>query len=251
MTQIAVKGQIWNYWGIWEGSHGRPQGSPLLVLHGWGRSGNEWINMAKELSSWSGRRVYVIDLPGFGGSSLPKVTSLGEYIDLVIQFCHYLKISKVVILCHSLGARVGIMWASGKHKEMVEKLILVDPAGPKEFSLKRTVLSVLSAIFRFVPEKIRRSVITPFLDEDYRRTPELRRLYRVVVAEDLYDKLSQIKIPVKLIWGEQDKIVPIRMVKVYRRYLPDVKVRIVWGANHDPHLTKYEQTLTILQEAVE
>ena len=71
------------------------------------------------------------------GSSLPQVKSLDEYVDLVLQFCDYLNIKKVVLVCHSLGARVGITWATGKYKEMVEKLVLVDPAGPKEFSLKR------------------------------------------------------------------------------------------------------------------
>jgi pimeloyl-ACP methyl ester carboxylesterase len=78
MTQVAVGTQIWNYQEIGGGS-GRPHGSPLLVLHGWGRNGNEWIQMAKDLSGWSGRKAYVLDLPGFGGSSLPRVTTIREY----------------------------------------------------------------------------------------------------------------------------------------------------------------------------
>ena len=208
-----------------------------VVLSGW-----VW------LKSWG--EAYVIDLPGFGGSSLPEVKSLDEYTDLVVQFCRYMNIKRVIIMCHSLGARVGIVWASGQEKKMIEKLILVDPAGPKEFSVKRTVLSVLSAIFRFVPEKIRHSVVGPFLDEDYHRTPTLRRLYRVVVAEDLRGRLSQIKCKTWVIWGEKDKIVPISMMDVYKKLLPYPIVRVIWGAGHDPHLSHYLVLKRVLEEAV-
>lgn len=246
MSQIAVHGQIWNYQEI-----GGGKGTPIIILHGWGRSGNEWVRMARELSEWSGRKVYVLDLPGFGGSSLPAVKSLDEYTDLVLQFCDYLVIKKVVLVCHSLGARVGIVWASGKRKDMVEKLVLVDPAGPKEFSVKRSILGIAASIFRFVPEDIRLKLIGQFLDEDYRNTPGLRKLYRVVVARDLRDNLTLITVPVRLVWGELDKVVPKRMIRVYKKYLSDIRVRIVWGVGHDPHIDKYEQTLAIIQENIE
>lgn len=252
MTQVAVGNQIFNYQEFEEDvKYGRSHGSPLLIFHGWGRSGSEWSRMAKELSKWSGRKTYVLDLPGFGGSSLPEVATLDEYVDLVLQFCDYLDIKKVVLVCHSLGARVGIVWASGKRKEMVEKLVLVDPAGPKEFSLKHTILRIAASIFSFVPEEIRLSLIGRFLDEDYRNAPGLRKLYRVVVASDLRDNLAHIAVPVRLVWGELDKIVPKRMIGVYKKYLRDIRVRIVWGVGHDPHIDKYEQTLSILQENIE
>ena len=246
MSQVAVDSQIWNFQEIGEGKR-----TPIVILHGWGRSGNEWVHMAEELSAWSGRKAYVLDLPGFGGSSMSEVKSIDAYTQLVVGFCRYMKISKVRLICHSLGARVGIVWASGHDKEMIEQLILVDPAGPKEFSLKRAILSILARMFAFVPKGIRRAIVSPALDEDYRSTPELRKLYRVVVAKNLRSNLTQIKIPVRLIWGELDKIVPLRMVKVYQKLLSDIQVRIVWGAGHDPHLTKYEATLAILQEDCE
>lgn len=244
MTQVAVGTQIFQYKVV-----GKPgKLSPVLILHGWGRNGAEWVSVAKKISDWSGRQVYILDLPGFGGSSLPEVVSIEEYTNLVAQFCKYLKIKKVMIVCHSLGARVGIVWSSGENREMVEKMILVDPAGPKEFSWKRWCLSVLAVIFRFVPEKIRRVLITPLLDEDYRRTPALRRLYRVVVSEDLGGRLAQIHIPVKLVWGDRDTVVPLRMVDVYKKYLSDVSVRVIWGAGHDPHLSHPQQLMRALEE---
>lgn len=245
MTQIAVGHQLWNYQEIGSGD-----GTPLLILHGWGRSGNEWMRMAQDLSAWSGRKAYVVDLPGFGGSSLPQVKSIFEYSQLVKDFCKYLEIEKVILLGHSLGGRVGTVLGSTS-PALIVRLVLIDPAGVKPNSLKREILVLLAKLFAWVPHSIRQKIVGPVLDEDYRNAPALRDLYRAVVGEDLQKYLTKITCHTQVVWGEIDPILPLSLTKVYRNYLKDIVVRVVWGAGHDPHLTHYEQTLRILQEAVE
>lgn len=245
MTQVVVGTQIWNYQEV---GHGK--GTPLLILHGWGRNGNEWRQMGQDLSVWSGRSTYVLDLPGFGGSSLPKVANMHEYSELVESFCEYMGMDKVVVVGHSLGGRVGILMGA-KAKSRVEKLILVDPAGVKPKSIKRATLKNLAKVFGWVPRAWRARIVGSVMDEDYRNSPALRSLYRVVVGEDLRRYLPRINCPVLVVWGEQDPILPLALTKVYRDKLQDALVRVVWGAGHDPHLSHYDQTLSILQEGVE
>ena len=251
MSQVAIQGKIWNYQEIGAGEkHGRPQGSPLLVLHGWGRSGNEWVRMAQDLSDWSGRKAYVLDLPGFGGSSLPEVRDIYEYTKLVIQFCNYLEIKKAIVVGHSLGGRVGIVMGA-RYPELVERLILVDPAGVKPKSMKRVLLKLVAKLFFWMPRSWRKKMAGPMMDEDYRNSPALRDLYRAIVRDDLKNELKNIKGKVHLVWGELDPILPLKLSRVYRQLVPKSSLRVVWGAGHDPHLTKYEQTLAILQENAE
>lgn len=245
MTQVAVESQIFGYEEVGEGSH-----TPLLILHGWGRSGSEWINLAQELSVWSGRKAYILDLPGFGGSSLSRVAGIEEYSQLVKKFLDYLELKKVILVGHSLGGRVGIVLAA-KEKEMVERLVLIDPAGVKPRSVKRVVLKVLAKLFAWVPGGLRRALVKSAMDEDYRNSLQLRELYRSVVREDLKKYLPKITCETKIVWGEQDSILPIYLTKIYRKLIKHSTVRIVWGAKHDPHLSHYDQTLKILQESVE
>lgn len=245
MTQVAVDGQIWNYQEIGSG-----KGAPLLILHGWGRSGNEWVEMTKDLSSWSGRKAYVFDLPGFGGSSLPKVRDIYEYSDLLAQFCKYMEIKRGIIIGHSLGGRVGIVMGA-KYSKLVEKLILVNPAGVKPRSIKRVALKTLAQIFGWVPSSIRARLVGGMMDDDYRNSPTLQPLYKAVVATDLTKYLRKIKCQTIVVWGELDPILPLSLTKVYRDNLVNRQIRVVWGVGHDPHLTHYEQTLRILQESVE
>jgi pimeloyl-ACP methyl ester carboxylesterase len=245
MTQVAVGNQIWSYQEIGTGN-----GTPILILHGWGRSGNEWIRMATDLSIWSKRCVYVVDLPGFGGSSLPKVKTIGEYSELVKDFCKYLEIDQIILVGHSLGGRIGIVLGA-TFPQFIERLVLVDPAGVKPRSLKRVILKSIAALFRWIPSGVRAKFVGKLMDEDYRNSPALRNLYRAVVGEDLKKYLPHIRCKTVLAWGEHDLILPLSLTSVYRRMLKDNKIRVVWGAGHDPHLTEYDQTLSIMQEAVE
>lgn len=245
MTQIAANGQIFNYEEFGQGSK-----APLVILHGWGRSGKEWERLAVELARWEDRKVYVLDLPGFGGSPLPRVENLAEYSQLVEDFCKYLELEKIVLVGHSLGGRVGIVLSSTTPTR-VEKLILIDPAGIKPKSIKRGGLKLLAKLFGWMPRNWRQNLLRPVMDEDYRNTPALRALYRVVVREDLREYLPRIKSETTVIWGELDPILPLSLVDIYRKLLPNPKIRVVWGARHDPHLSHFEQILRILQEEIE
>lgn len=252
MKQVACDGQIWSYEDVGghggiTGGHGDP---PLLVLHGWGRNGSEWARVARELSAWSGRKIYLLDLPGFGGSSLAQVSDIFEYSELVYEYCKYMDIKKVILLGHSLGGRIGIVLAA-RHPELIEKLILIDSAGVKPRSVKRIFLNILSKIFMWVPRFIRAIFLARVMDEDYRNSPALRDLYRAVVGQDLTSLLSGIKCETDVVWGENDPILPLYLTKIYRNYLKNSRTRVVWGAGHDPHLTHFDQTLSILQEATE
>lgn len=240
MTQIAVDSQIWNYVEI-----GGGKGIPLLILHGWGRTGNEWVQLANDLEC----RAYILDLPGFGGSSLPLVKDIFAYTELVRDFCKYMGIPKVVLVGHSLGGRVGIVLAS-KYPEIVEKLILIDPAGVKPRSLKRVLLKLAAKLFAWVPRSLRVKIMGGMMDEDYRNTPTKRELYRAVVKYDLREYLTQIKRKTWVIWGEKDKVLPLNLIDTYKKLLPYPIVRIIWGAGHDPHLSHYLVLKRVLEEAV-
>lgn len=244
MTLVAVSNNIINYVCI-----GTGQGTPILILHGWGRNLNDWTAMASELSLWSNRKVYVVDLPGFGGSSLPRVESIFEYSRLIGDFCKYLNLEKVILIGHSLGGRIGIVLAAD-YPTLVEKMILVDPAGVKPKSLKRQLWWVVAKIFGWVPASITNKIVIRMMDEDYRNSPPLRLLYKAVVKDDLHKYLRLIKCKTWVIWGEKDKILPLSLIQVYKKLLPYPIPRVIWEAGHDPHITHYTELKRVLEEAI-
>lgn len=242
MVNVVVEGQWWQFEKI------AGKGLPIVVLHGWGRDGREWLKTAKELKRITGRTIYLLDLPGFGGSKLTRVRDLAQYAETVAEWAKYMKIPRMTVLGHSLGGRLGIILAS-RYQNLVDRLVLIAPAGIKPKSWKRRIMKMLSVLLGLVPLGMRRKLAAPFMDEDYQNSSsELRELYRVVVRDDLRKYLPDIKQPTDVIWGETDPILPLALVKTYRKLLPHCRVRIVWGAGHDPHLSDPTQLTSILEE---
>lgn len=232
---------------LWSGEEIAGKGVPIVILHGWGRSGLEWRGLGQRLSRVTGRPIFLLDLPGFGGSSLPKVKTIEEYAGLVKGWLDYLDLKRVSLVGHSLGGRVGIVLASA-YLQLVEKLVLVDPAGVKPWSIKRKVIKLGAKMMAWVPQNWRRRVSEQVMDEDYRNSPTLRELYRAVVARDLRIYLPKITVPTWVIWGEKDPLLPLTLTDLYKKLLPSPTVRVIWEAGHDPHLTHPEKLGRILEE---
>ena len=88
------------------------------------------------------------------------------------------------------------------------------------------------------------------MDEDFRNSPTTGDLYRAVVKHDLRSALPQIKCQTWVIWGEKDKVLPLKLVDVYKKLLTSPIVRIIWGAGHDPHLSHPIVLKRVLEEAL-
>ncbi len=239
--QWAVGGQVWN------GVEIEGKGLPIVLLHGWGRSSAEWVPSGIELNKRTGRTIFCLDLPGFGGSPLPRVSSIEQYAELLVAWMDYLKISKIDLVGHSLGGRVGIVMGA-KYGVRLDKLVLIDAAGVRHWSARRMFLKGVAKLFAWVPRELRRKIVTGLMDEDYRNSPTLRELYRAVVKSDLQPYLAKIKNETTVIWGERDPLLPLALTKIYRRNISRVKVRVVWEAGHDPHLSHPRELQRILEE---
>ena len=76
----------------------------------------------------------------------------------------------------------------------------------------------------------------------------MRKIFVKIVNQDLRKLLPRIKIPTFIIWGDKDDVLSVSQTKIFKQEIKGAKVRIVWGAGHDPHLQRMEQFLTILKE---
>ena len=95
------------------------RGEPLLMLHGWGVNSEIWTSLVDELKLFV--TVYVVDLPGMGGSTLISPYTLDN---IAKEIKANVPIKKCNILGWSLGGQVA-MYLAIKMPEFVEKLILM------------------------------------------------------------------------------------------------------------------------------
>ena len=95
------------------------EGADVLLLHGWGQN----IEMMKPLGDvLVGKRVTILDFPGFGKSyELVSSWSIEDYTKFIEEFVQELDLKNLTLIGHSFGGRVAISYAS---RNPVEKLIL-------------------------------------------------------------------------------------------------------------------------------
>lgn len=241
MTQVAVDRLVWNYREI------KGSGVPIVILHGWGRSGAEWELLGKYLHEKTGRTVLIPDLPGFGGTgTYQNITDIYDYTKVLVSWMTYLDIKRASIVGHSLGGRMGVVLGARYHA-LVENLILIAPAAVKPMTMRRILLHPLRIISSLIPSIIRESVSRSVSDVDGQNI-KLRELYKAVVKYDLTNELAKIKASTLVIWGERDPVLPLSLLSIYKKYLQNASVRVVWEAGHDPHLSHFRDLSRIVEE---
>ena len=112
-------------------------GKPIVFLHGWGCDGSIFLPVAKLLPN---RKCYLLDFQGFGKTPEPPQSgwSVGDYAHALEIFFKLHNITKAVIVAHSFGCRVAMVFAAN-NPNLVDKMMLVAPAGIRHFSLARYV----------------------------------------------------------------------------------------------------------------
>ena len=222
------------------------QGKPVILLHGWGGQAASFMPVLDFLSQTF--KVYALDLPGFGRSSIPPTAwGSNDYALFIYKFLSKLGIAKADLIGHSFGGRIIISLAAN-FPEKVGKLILVDSAGIRP---KRTAKYYLRTLMAKTGKRL--SSLPPFGkglkdviynrmgSKDYREAGNMRGILVKVVNEDLRHLLVKIKAPTLLIWGEEDKETPISHAKIMERQIEDAGLVILKGAGHFSYLDNLSQ----------
>lgn len=205
------------------------EGECVIFLHGWGCNLDIFQNIHAALEK--DFRVITIDFPGFGESTPPpSVWGVYEYTGFLEEFIRELHIENPILVGHSFGGRVSIVYAS--RNTNLKKIILVDAAGIKpKRSLKYYVkvysfkcMKHLAKLFlsKEKSEELINSYRKKSGSTDYNNANGIiRRIFVKVVNEDLKAELPKIKVPTLLFWGKADTATPLKDAQIMNKLIPD------------------------------
>ncbi|HJR84937.1 MAG TPA: alpha/beta fold hydrolase [Nitrososphaeraceae archaeon] len=225
-------------------------GISLLLLHGLGGSIESWTNNVSFLSTKF--RVIALDLPGFGLSDKPKLSySINFYVSFIEAFIKRIKLSNLFIVGSSLGGHVAVEFTL-RNRKIVDKLILISPAGslPKSFKgtkeLKRYIRIVnaksSSDVSRILNSIDNSMVNHSYSDAIYKRLSLpgameafISALKGSANAPRYNNKLERIESDTLLIWGKEDRMIPLKFI---RPFMEQDKSRIIIleRCGHRPHV---------------
>lgn len=221
----------------------------ILILHGWGTSSKSWQKIKKLLED-RGQKVFLPDLPGFGQTSPPpRSWSVDDYLKWIKEYIEKENLSSPFLLGHSFGGRIAIKFAA-KYPEKLAGLILVGAAGLNERKKTKIffflIFSKLGRFFCRLPFLIKfqprlRKILYFLAKSDYASlSGTMKETFKKIIAEDLRLYLSQIKVPTLIIWGEKDKIVPLKTAYLIKEKIPHSVLEVFSQVGHNPHLERPE-----------
>lgn len=237
----------------------RGEGSPVLLLHGWGANIAAMKPIADCVISL-GYEAVSLDFPGFGESPEPKEPwGVAEYAAVTRAFIEEQGIAGCDVICHSFGGRVTILLAS-EDPSLFHRLILVDAAGVRP---KRSLKYYARTYLYKLGKKLKK---VGFLDrmlhlserqrnagsEDYRAlSGTMKGTFVKVVNLDLAQKLRDIQNETLIVWGENDTETPMYMAERMKREIKNSGLAVLPGAGHFSYLDQYPRFCSILKALME
>lgn len=215
---------------------------PIVLLHGWNLSAAELAPLQQELE----KRKYAVvcfDLPGFRHTApLERVYTIPDYGGYVIQALNKRKINEAVIIGHSFGGRLGI-YLSVTAPSVVKALIVSGTPGlGTDLTLKEKMYlygaKTGNKLFSLWPFSLFADVTRRVLYKlagsyDYYKTSGLlRETFKNIISYKLEPLLSKIAVPTLILWGNEDKIVPVRVAHGMHELIRKSKLIVIPGARH-------------------
>ena len=242
-------------------SLGEEAATPAVLIHGFGGDLNSWLFNQAQLAV--SRPVHALDLPAHGGSSIPggalTLESVAQSVALALD---NIDVPRAHFVGHSLGAALILLLARDM-PERIASLSLISPAGfgteidpsyiEGSLSAERRpqMKQALAALFAD-PAQVRREMVDGVLR--FMRTDgvpaALRSLANNVFPDGqqrlvLRDVVASATVPVQIIWGESDRIIPSSQ----SRGLPgNVSVHLIEGAGHMAHLEQAVRVNRLLEK---
>lgn len=216
----------------------------LVYLHGWGQNIQMMEPLAKGFESKY--NILIVDLPGFGKSEEPhSAWDVYDYAECINKLILSLKIKKIILLGHSFGGKIALVYAS---KYKVEKLVVF--ASPFCKEIKK--LPLKTKFYKFIKNtpglKVFTNVVKKFVGStDYKNASEVMRNILVkTVNLEIYDDIKKIKCPTLIVWGTEDTAVPVNRAYELEKLIDDSGVVIYDGATHYAYLERLNDVKIVL-----
>jgi pimeloyl-ACP methyl ester carboxylesterase len=251
---VDVAGQSVNVIDIGQGEE------TIVFIHGLAGS---WVNWLENIPAFSDRyRVIAMDLPGFGSSPMPgekiSIPGYGRFVDALLD---RLGVGAAVVVGNSMGGFIGAEIAI-QFPPRVERLVLISAAGLSiEYRRDERILAVMRRFERMLTMY---GVWIGTRTGPLVRRPRSRRALMRVVAEhaellpaalvaeqikgsgkpgfiDALDaltdypiraRLPEIACPTLIVWGAEDRLVPVRDADEFERLIPDARKIVFPDTGH-------------------
>jgi pimeloyl-ACP methyl ester carboxylesterase/quercetin dioxygenase-like cupin family protein len=233
-------------------------GQPVLLLHG--GAGPSSVGAFADLLAATGRVIVPVH-PGFDGTPRPaQLASVRALAGVYVQLIEDLGLTDVCVIGNSVGGWIAAEIAvaqSAAPDRRVSSVVLVDAGGlqldqapvPDVSALTPAQITQLSY---FRPDKY---AINPAAMTDEQRATRGANMAalaayggKAMADPTLAERIREVTIPVLVVWGEADGMIPIEHGRTYAAAIPGARFTVIQQAGHLPQLEAPAQLRSVIAE---
>ncbi|MDD5699497.1 MAG: alpha/beta fold hydrolase [Victivallaceae bacterium] len=247
-------------------------GQILLFVHGFASFSFTWRKMLGFFPE--NLRKITIDLKGYGYSEkrCDDFLSPFDQSQILAQFIRRLELNDIYLIGHSMGGAIALLTLFNPDiREKVRRLVLIDTAGlfqkipdfiddlsvvsPSNPLLKLTDEDLMARLVLeqtyFDKEKITAEIIREYADVLRQKDAKnclIRAARQIAIANirSFHKKMTLLKLPALLIWGEEDNIIDLEDAFLFFHDLPGAKLKIIPACGHSPQEEQPRKTAEII-----
>ena len=243
---------------VWQGRvplrvHAEGQGPAVVFFHGpWGLTWGPFLDaLARRFT------VYAPEHPGTTPGEPEAVQHVDSLWDLVLcydELLDHLRLHDAMLVGHSFGAMVACEVAALRPSR-VRRLALIDPIGLWRDDAPVTNWMLVAPqdlpgyVFREPEGAAAKALFTIPEDPEDAALARTRLTWAMgctgkfiwpIPDKGLKKRIHRVEAPTLLVWGQDDRLVPLAYADEFARRLPKTRVEVVKGAGHAPHLEQPE-----------
>ena len=222
------------------------QGEPLVSLHG---AGGMRLYRSHALLA-AHYRVMVFEVPGFGQSPAnERSQSMSELARSMAQAMTNLGIERFNLMGNSFGGKLAL-WMAVQQPERIQALVLVAPAAIRpEGAVPPATLSPEELMARLYAHPERQAPLPP-LDPAIRAKQQalVRRIIGPARDEALESRLPGLHVPVLVLFGTMDRMLPSEMGRLYCEKLPNCHLILMYDAGHEVDADRPEAFVSVVSD---
>ena len=246
----------------------------VMLVHGLGNNAHrDWRYVYPALSDRF--RMVMLDLPGFGDSgALNGGYSFDGLATALEELAQQLELRRFDLVGHSLGAAVSLYYAD-RYPARVQRLVLVDAAGmlQKQVFIRQllesnraTTVGALDNVMALMGAGAGDAWLD-LLEDRLDSSAQLLAIPAIraavlgmpihadaalgLVEHDFTAAIRNVRAPTLLIWGEGDKVTPMRTGELLAARLPNARLKTISGAQHMPMVERPESFNQLLLDALQ
>jgi pimeloyl-ACP methyl ester carboxylesterase len=253
------------------------EGPPLLFVHGLSGCWQNWLENIPQFART--HRVVALDLPGFGASPMPPwEISIPAYGRFLRDFCERLGIFRCSLAGNSMGGFIATEVAISE-PERVDDLVLVSAAGITWARARREPTAMLGRIGRaagplllrvnmagirrarlrktafqgvfYDPLSLRREALWENLVPAM-KSPGYFDAMTNLVGYDIRHRLEEIGVPTLIVWGRNDRVVPVPAALAYQKRIGDNAELVIFDrCGHVPQIERPVRFNRVVEEFLE